>query len=102
MARRNVVTFREFLNLPEDEGTATVRFKVSYKPSRVNAVFSIRDCSHEAILSFYWSAKKPPKNELHKIEILKQAVLDFEEAYHAAVDKRLKYLARKKKEKAQK
>ncbi len=102
MARRNEVRFREFLNTVEHGGAAYVMFKVNYKPTRVVATFTIKDCSQEASLDFYWSTKQSPENELAKIELLKCAVLEFEEAYHVAVDKRLKYLARKKKKKARK
>lgn len=102
MPKKDIVRFREFLNTLESGGNAFVAFRVDRTTKRVNANFTIRDCHNTAELEFYWSGKGAPKNELAKIEMLERAVREFKEAYLTAVDKRMKYLKRKKKKKAKK
>ena len=97
VTKRHVVQFREFLNLVEDGGSAYVKFTVTRTSKRVSASFTIKDCNNEASLDFYWSDGKLPENELYKLEMLKRAVLEFEEAYLSAIEIRMKKLKQNKK-----
>lgn len=92
----SVVRYREFLNTVEHGGIAYVTWAVGYKRNSVQASFSVRDCNNEAVLDFYVAGKKSPKNELAKLEILKDAVAQFETAYLVALDKHKKRLALRK------
>ena len=96
----SVVRFREFLNTLEDGGSAYVRFAVHYKRNAVHAYFTIRDCNQEATLEFSVSGSRSPANVLAKLEILKTAVTEFEQAHLAALKKHQKRLAIKKAKKA--
>ena len=87
MTRKNKVLFREFLNTLEDGGTAYVKFKVHYRRNKVSAFFAIKDCVNEATLEFYISGAKDTTNVRAKVAILKKAVVEFEQAYLAALDK---------------
>ena len=96
MTRRNEVRFREFLNTIDGGGTAYVTFKVHYTSRGIRATFSIKDCQHEIWLDFNVSKSGDATNELAKLETLKTAITEFEQAYLAALKKHNALVERRK------